>query len=853
MTEQRENSFFYGRKKELDMLLSKVAPLSDNSIQLAFVTGEAGSGKTALVSKFEEIVSGQMPDVIISKGKCNPLTGSASPYLPFRDLLNDLFGNFELRNNKLKSIKDDKLKKFFLFSAKCIVNNAPDLIGTFIPGGKILSKVGDSLIKETKMIDKINSLVEKDKLTQNLEESKIHEQYTNALRAVSKQYKIVLVIDDLQWADDASVSLLFYLIRHLENENIFLVGMYRSSEIYLYHHPMESVINELSRSFGEIIIDLEKIDINEKKSLVNGIIDTEANEFDDAFREILFDSTAGNILFVKELMQNLKENGHVLKNEKGVLYLADDINWSIIPSKLESVIKERIERLDETLKYILDIASVQGNSFIAQTISKTLNIKDIDIVRKLSKILDKKYNFITEREVQRLDGQLLSQYYFNNYIVQQYLFNDLSKSEKMLFSDAVANIIEEYYKDNLKDKAVELSHLYETAENWEKSIIYSMMAGDGAYKISAYQQAVSCYRSILNYLNYLPKSEENRVLELDALVKLSLSLKPIHGWSDSEVITCSKLAITIGKELKMPKKISPVIFGLWVNFLVMLQLKEAEEYAQEYKQQAEIANDTEMLLQSYIAVANTKYWTGDIDETLDYCDKFFSLFNIDKHGCLTDTYGQDPRVLMMYFFCLSLYLKGEEKQCLKYLDELITLAEGLEHPFSLAIALQTGAFVGFQMKDRSLLETYTKRFLCVSEKHNFIFYTGIAEMFQALLFSKNLTCYEATQLLDNAYYQKVLADGGLTLNSLYALIKAEIALDKKQYADIINIINKHACISLQHNEMCYYPEMLRLRGVAYYQMGDRITAEKDFNEALKIAKQKKIRAFELKLQEELER
>lgn len=844
--EQMTETVFVGRQRELDALQNKLNGLERNSFQLSLISGEAGSGKTTLVDHFEKMVHENHKKMIVGRGRCNALTGFSNPYLPFRELLNDVFMDLDNKKKCLEQDEGSGLKDFLIFSAKCVVDFAPDLIGTFVPGGSLLSRLSSSFIKESNLVRKIEGLVEKDKTNINLEENKIHEQYTNALKALAEQYRMVLILDDLQWADEASVSLLFYLARNLSGSGIFLIGMYRNSEIQNSHHPIGPVINELIRLYGSVILDLETVSQDDKKDLVNQILDSEANYFDAEFRSLIFETTNGNVLFVKELLQHLQEKGYVIRDNNGLLKAVEDINWSVVPGKLEGVIKERIERLDDNLKDILDIASVQGDSFIAQTVAKMLKMNEIDLIRKLSKFLDKKYNFIKERQVQRLGHQMLSYYYFNNFIVQQYLFNELSKSERMIFSDNIADIIEDFYQGQEDEKAVELSHLYETAENWEKALQYSMKAAQKAYKISAYKQASCYYQQALTYIHQLPENEENKNQKLECLIQLSLSLKPIKGWSDPEVISCCRQAIDLGLSIDQPQKISSMIFGLWVTYLIKLELQQAEQCAIEYLELAKHFEDKDMLVQAYVALANTKFWMGDIGNTLEISEDFNSVYEANKSVYYVEKYGQDPQSLMLFFSCLSLFLHGEDAAAEKILELLIQKAEDLNHPFSLAIALQTGVFLSYLQENQVSLNDYVQRLQEVCEVNNFVVYLGLAEMFQAFLRSAsggNSNMQQSIQQLDDGYYHKVLSDGGLVLNSLHALLVAEIALHHDQWDLAVEMIDQHAQTSLQYQEMCFYPEMLRLKGVALAQNGQNSEARVVWKEAEQRARDMQAHAF----------
>ena len=107
----------------------------------------------------------------------------------------------------------------------------------------------------------------------------------------------------------------------LKNSRILLLGTYRPDDVALgrdgARHPLESILNELKRYNGDIIIDLSNSSLDEGRTFTNELIDSEPNHLDAAFREQLFAHTDGHPLFTVELLRNLQEHGNLLKDKDG--------------------------------------------------------------------------------------------------------------------------------------------------------------------------------------------------------------------------------------------------------------------------------------------------------------------------------------------------------------------------------------------------------------------------------------------------------------------------------------------------------------------------------------------------------
>jgi hypothetical protein len=125
-----------------------------------------------------------------------------------------------------------------------------------------------------------------------LEQSAIFHQFTNVLRTLAEAHPLLLMLDDVQWADSASIGLLFHLGRRLEGSRILIACAYRPEEVALERagepHPLEKVLAEFKRSFGDVWVDLRRADEMEGRSFVG---------WSDFERLLPWQGSWGNIAF----------------------------------------------------------------------------------------------------------------------------------------------------------------------------------------------------------------------------------------------------------------------------------------------------------------------------------------------------------------------------------------------------------------------------------------------------------------------------------------------------------------------------------------------------------------------------
>ncbi len=504
------NSVFVGREAELHKLKTFLDNATLGKTQIVFIAGEAGAGKSSLVTEFIRREEEADPKLITSMGECNAQTGISDPYLPFRQVLTALTtGNEQEKTSKeiAEQKKLDRWKDFVQVSTRTLIMLGPDLVGIFVPGAQIIGKIGMAVglssNLSTKLSERIGKKTDKEspKVDPALDQEKIFEQYATVLEVLSKDRTLILILDDLQWADSGSLNLLFHLARQLKDSRLLLVGTYRPDDVALGRdsgrHPLESILNELKRYNGDIVLDLSQTEAREGRTFVDALVDSEPNHLDRDFRDELFAHTGGHPLFTVELIRNLQERGNLVKDAQDNWILGSSLNWKSLPARIDGVIGERIARLPAELRETLTIGSVIGEEFSAQVVARVQKISEHELVRTLSRELEKCYLLVVEQGEIKIGKLYLSQYRFSHFLIQQYLYDELGAGERRILHSEIADTLETLYGDQTNDIALQLAHHFEAGGNAEKAISYLLITGDSAFQAYAYNEAIGAYTRAL--------------------------------------------------------------------------------------------------------------------------------------------------------------------------------------------------------------------------------------------------------------------------------------------------------------------------------------------------------------------
>lgn len=499
-----EPAVFVGRRRELQALDERLALALAGRGQLAFISGETGRGKSALMAAFARRAQEKTPALLVANGNCNAFAGSGDPYLPFRQILSQLCGNVAGHE-----ALDDRQRRRLLAAApdtvNLLLNSAPALVDVLLSRDTLrgLSPAAADALDGVKA-------------GQTVEQAQVFEETTLVLRRVAAQRPLLIVLDDLQWSDVASLNLLFHLGRNIDQSRVLLLGAYRPSEAHeragMSPTPsapgasLDSVLHELQRSPGHVTLDLEKGEPGHERAFVDALIDANPNRLDEAFRENLAQRTAGHPLFTLELLQEMQQRGDLIQDEAGRWMQQGQLQWDLLPARVEAVIEQRLSRLDETLRSLLAAASVEGETFTAQVLARVQQLAERETLQRLSRELQQRHGLVREQGEINGREQPLTLYRFKHVLFQQYLYHSQSQGERRLLHGEIAARLEELYEDK-SAIAVHLARHYAAARQPRQAARYLLQAGDRARALYAHEEAIEQYQQALVFLREVGSRE----------------------------------------------------------------------------------------------------------------------------------------------------------------------------------------------------------------------------------------------------------------------------------------------------------------------------------------------------------
>ncbi len=512
LTEERarhnfERPPFVARERELAQLDTYLGKALAGQGQVVFVTGGPGRGKTALLEAFARRAMADHPDLLVANGNCIAYSGVGDPYLPFRDVMAMLVGDVEAKWHAGAISRDHACRLWYampLVVAR-LLDLGPHLLDVLVSSATLLSQAALPGQAPASYLPRLREQANRQQASLgDIEQSYLFQQVTNFLLAVAEEHPLLLVLDDLQWVDTASIGLLFHLGRRLAEAavRVLIICAYRPEEVGLGHngerHPLAKALSEIKRTFGDLSINLGPAMSTQGREFVDALVDSQPNRLAEDFRSTLFKRTAGHPLFTIELLRAMQQRGDLLKDDHGYWIEGPRLDWSILPARVEAVIKERIDRLDQEPQEMLAIACVEGEVFTAQVVAHVHQRGERSTLRTLSRELESRHKLVREQEEIQTRNGTLSRYKFGHVLFQEYIYKKrLSSGERRLLHGDVASALEKLFEGEVEEIVLQLGHHFSEARDYNRALPYFIEAADRAARIHANDEAVAHYTRAL--------------------------------------------------------------------------------------------------------------------------------------------------------------------------------------------------------------------------------------------------------------------------------------------------------------------------------------------------------------------
>jgi DNA-binding SARP family transcriptional activator len=846
---------FVDRQDPLSRMHSALNRVVKGQGKLLLISGGPGQGKTALVGEFIQKALESHPNIAAAWGNSHAYFGSGDPFLPFREILEMLSGQVEHRW-EAGALSHDHARRMWHLTEHCaqaIVQQGPELIGTFVPGEALLQRVSFVLREKPTWFNRLASLVDQKGERQPITREDLIQQYCRVLIEISHQVPLLLFVDDLQWADQSSMALFFHLSRQLSSAQIFLIGAFRPAEAQSHLEGLSlslaDMVNELKLSWGDILIDLDEIT---DRGFIDAYLDQEPNQLGDDFRDDLYYYTHSHPLYTVEMLFDMKQRGNLIKNEAGVWMASNSLDWDHLPSKVEAAIEERLCHLPDDLLNLLKTASVQGERFTGEILAEMLRIDEEDVLTRIREELDRQFRLVQADSSQRIDGERLTRYRFRHILFQKYLYGQLDAVERTELHEGVGLALEARYQHALEEIVLPLAIHFELAGLDDKAIAYYDLAGRRAIEFSSYEDAISHFEKALVLLEEKPRSIDRDKREFDLLLRLSTPLMFVRGFASEDMRLINDRMTALLKRIPLDLEMFPLFHAIGAYYQMRGEYCKAVDLFREGELLAR-RNEDELLLR----VVNWAYgfnflWMGKLEEALFNLEKMVNFYDPHVHGEFRKSFGMDAGVASCLWSSWALWMLGFPEKALNRGQQAIDLGFFLNDPGNLSFAQDLIGFLRLLIGETDEMDQLLESFGKLLEKNpmplhyaDFAFLSGFYDVQKGALktgisqICKGIEAYQAC--------------GTISQLSMRLTILGEAYLEDGQRDRAAQAIQDAEALIESLEERFYQAEALRVKGKLMEKTGNLEEAEENYLEAMRVAQDQKAKTFELRAATDLAR
>jgi predicted ATPase/class 3 adenylate cyclase len=464
-----------GRDRELKSLLESFDLCTSRRKPVAvFVIAEPGGGKSRLLQEFaaalKDKAQQQGLQYAMAFGRCLPFGGASLG--PVIEMLRGVFG---LKENDEPEVVKVKIQAE---TARCF-------------GGR---QVG--LFDPARVFNVLLGLESEESLGGNLTADQLQKQIKLVLveffGLLASRSPLLLVVEDLHWADELSLDLLEYLVNYHRDLPLMFLGLTRPPT--QEGGRAAGMAQRLTAHGSGVNLHLAELKPDDVRQIIHSMLEIE--ELPKAVKEKIVEYAGGNPLFVEEIIRYLIDQGLLLPAE-GYWRATGDIGEAAIPNTLQGLLLSRIDQLPSSQKSIIQHAAVVGKIFWERLVSELME-KEIS-----GGLADLALRDMVRRSLQSSLSDDI-EYIFKHILVQEAAYNTILKKFRVNLHAKVVKLIEEKYPPLIDQYADLLAYHAERSEDRDKNIHYSILAGDKNRRLHANHQAREFYRRALKLMENDP-------------------------------------------------------------------------------------------------------------------------------------------------------------------------------------------------------------------------------------------------------------------------------------------------------------------------------------------------------------
>lgn len=628
-----------GRTDAMNVLWDAWRGALDGTRRIVFVTGDSGIGKSALAEAFVlEIAQQDTP--WIARGACIEHYGAGEPYLP-------------------------------MLAALGSVARGP--IGARLV--EVLARHAPSWLAQMPALRADPRVETPQTPGEGPTQTRMARELAEAFEVLTQELPIVVLLEDLQWADDCTAELLAMLGRRYEPARLLILGTVRDAEM-AKGDPMARVMGELEAHGRATVLRLEGLP---ESAVAEYLVHRyAAHGFPPELASRICEPTGGNPLFVVGLLGDL-ERRQVLKRIDGRWQLTLSLQEVAAhrPDTVTRLIDIQIDRLSDREQRVLEAAAAAGATFTASVIASALDL-DADLVDATCEALAKTRHFLHAMGTETWpDGTVQYCYGFVHAMFQHAALTRSSSASIRLWHRRIGERLETGYAADTDPIAAELAVHFDACHQYPKATAYYVDAGERAARRFGLSSALRHFARARELVSRLPTGDERDVLELRVLRNVA-PVSLVAQWdAHHELVPTLVRAAELATRLRDDRSLATVLSALQTCHLRSGELDEVAKTAHEAREVASRLGDAALLTEAAGWESAVSFHAGRLLEARDRLDELESTFErerLDGRGTRSEIL-QHPEVTARWRRAAIAWMLGYPDDALARARSALSLAQ----------------------------------------------------------------------------------------------------------------------------------------------------------------------------------
>lgn len=807
-----------GRQAALTQLHTWLAQARSGVRQVVFVTGEPGIGKTTLVHAFLAQVAAGIP-LWLAHGQCIEHYGAGEAYLPVLDALGRL----------CRSPGGERVVEILRQQAPTWLLQMPALVRAAEYEALQRQVVGAT---RERMLRELGDAVE----------------------VLTRHSPCVLVLEDLHWSDYATLELLSWLAQRREPSQLLLIGTYRPVEVIVHGHPLWALAQTLTLRGQSSALPLELLTAAE----VAHYLTTRFGEsrMIAALAQAVFQQTNGNPLFMVTVVETLVQQGTVREATAGWEVSAEVLATALgVPESLRLMIEQQLTTLSHEDQHVLAAASVVGMEGSAAAIAAGVGATIEAVEERCARLAQRRQFLLAAGDEEWPDGTVTERYRFRHALCHQAVYDRLTSARCRRLHRQIGLWMEAAYGEEAGEHAAELAEHFVRGRDEQRAVRYLRQAGVNALQRVAYAEAIGHLHRGLERLQRLPETPERTRDEIAVQLMLGGALLATKGTAAPEVgvayTRAQQLCVQLGETLQL----FDVLRGLRRFYLGRGDLKTGQALAEQSLSLAERLHRPALLAEAHAALGILALHRGELASARWHLTQGIAYYRTQQPHAPRLPSGLDPGVSCLIHGALVLWFQGYPDQALQQVQQGLSLAHALVHPFTLAAALNFTAIIHGLCGAWQAVPEYAQAAITLATTQGFPLWMAQGTMLQGWALA-----VQGQVMAGLALMQQGLAGwrttGQVEGGTFWLTLLAEWYAHDGQIAAGLDAVTEALAVVHSHGLRAGEAELYRLRGQILLSQAARqgetqtsaldVTAEACFRQALEVAHRQEARAWELR-------